>query len=201
MSIAEEKRVAFTKQLRDLRDSDAKEIVFSPLLTSDERKFVHKISQDFGLKSKSAGKAAARFITVMKKNANSQKVAGIAPILWTPQHDTLQGLADPCFATAAKKFVINDYRVRESGSKTNVPTDFRTTGQVVGTYAEAQKQRAANSNYHSIQKKRSALPASHYREAVCNLLKEHQIVLISGETGTIRFVLSLVAAFFFLITY
>lgn len=191
MSIAEEKRVAFTKQLRDLRDSDIKEIVFSPLLTSDERKFVHKISQDFGLKSKSTGKATARFITVMKKNANSQRIAGVAPLLWTPQHDTLQSLADPCFVAAAKKYQINDYRVREAGAKSNAPTDTRSIGQVVGTYADAQKQRIANSNYQFIQKKRATLPASHYRQAVCNLLKEHQIVLISGETGMLLYCMSL----------
>lgn len=184
MSISEEKRVSFTKLLRDLRDSVSDKVTFDASLTSDERKFVHKISQDFGLKSKSQGKDAKRFITVTKKGGNTQKVAGVAPVLWAPHHNTLQGLADSCFQIVFKNHQIdfNTTRSRVSAVKAAGPV----VHEVVKTYADAQNKRVSHSSYENIQRKRNTLPASLYKQAVCNLLKEHQIVLISGETGTNR---------------
>ncbi len=185
MSISEEKRVSITKQLRDLRDSEASQVVFGAELTADERKFVHKVSQDFGLKSKSQGKDEKRFITVLKKKGNTQKVAGVAPILWAPHNPTIQSLADQCFTAVAKNNSIPNFlRGKGSFGKPSATTSPQVA-QLVATYPEAQKQRRANSHYDSIQRKRNTLPASHYKQAVCNLLKDHQIVLISGETGVI----------------
>lgn len=182
MSISEEKRVAYTKLLRDLRDSVSDKVVFDSTLTSDERKFVHKISQDFGLKSKSQGKDEKRFITVTKKGGNTQKIAGVAPILWAPHHSVVQGLGDQCFQLVAQnhKIDFNATRSRVAAVRAEGPV----TPAVVKTYADSQSKRFAHGNYESIQRKRNTLPASHYKQAVCNLLKEHQIVLISGETGT-----------------
>lgn len=181
MSISEEKRVTFTKLLRDLRDSVSDKVVFDSSLTSDERKFVHKISQDFGLKSKSQGKDEKRFITVTKKSGNTQKIAGVAPILWAPHHNTLQSLSDSCFQVVSKNHKINFNATRSRVAAERAEGPF--TPSVVKTYADAQSKRTSHSNYESIQRKRNTLPASHYKQAVCNLLKEHQIVLISGETG------------------
>lgn len=186
-SISEDKRVAFTKQLRDLRDSEASQVVFSPALTSDERKFVHKISQDFGLKSKSQGVGEKRFITVLKKSSNVQKSSGLAPVLWSPHNNTLQALHDACFSAVCQSNIgvpANKGRAKTVDHHAGVASQPYDGAPQRDAYASAQAQRLSNSKYDSIQKKRSLLPAAHYRMAVCNLLKEHQIVLISGETGT-----------------
>jgi HrpA-like RNA helicase len=182
--ISEEKRVLFTRQLRELRDSDAAQVVFSPSLTSDERKFVHKISQEFGLKSKSQGVDEKRFITVLKKKNNAQKASGLAPVLWSPHNFTIQALSDPAFATVARTILSPRANAKgpqkQSGGQ---GASSRSYDIPVEVYNEAQRKRSENKNYRSIQQKRNALPAAHYRTAVCNLLREHQIVLISGETG------------------
>lgn len=184
-SISEDKRVAYTKQLRDLRDSEASQVVFSASLTSDERKFVHKISQDFGLKSKSQGVGEKRFITVLKKSSNVQKSSGLAPVLWAPHNSTVQALSDNCFRAVCRNnnSTVNVGRVKIVDGAVGAALPYDGAPQR-DAYASAQAQRLANSKYESIQKKRNMLPAAHYRMAVCNLLKEHQIVLISGETGS-----------------
>jgi len=182
--ISEEKRVSITQQLQNLRDSDASEIAFSSSLTTDERKFVHKISQEFGLKSKSQGVGENRFITVLKKKSNVQKASGMAPALWSPHKNTIQALSDPIFVTASQ---MQENLVIRSNSKRKTPNDsdigMKNYTILLDSYEQAQKARQENKNFNSIQKKRSTLPAAHYRQAVCNLLKQHQIVLISGETG------------------
>ena len=187
-SISEDKRVVFTKQLRELRDSDKNQIVFGAELTSDERKFVHKISQDFGLKSKSQGVGEKRFISVLKKASNAQKVSGQAPILWSPNNAAVQLLSDSCFASVAnsKQYAgLNRSRQQftaNGGATRSPPTDGQLQQQIAAYHA-AQSKRSNHNNYSTIQKKRALLPASHHRMAVCNLLHEHQMVLISGETG------------------
>ena len=185
--ISEENRVEFTKRLQGLRDSDLGEIAFSPNLTSDERKFVHKIAQEFGLKSKSQGKDEKRFITVLKKKNNATKIAGSAPVLWHPHNSTVQALADPAFQSVAKLQANQPTSaaksIKHKSSENNNALSTRDYSIPIEHYNDAQQKRLQNKNYHTIQRKRGTLPAAHYRTAVCNLLKEHQIVLISGETG------------------
>jgi HrpA-like RNA helicase len=182
--ISEEKRVLFTKQLLELRDSKLEQVAFSASLTSDERKFVHKISQEYGLKSKSQGSGDNRFITVLKKKGNVQKASGAAPALWVPHHTTLQALSDPTFMTAASRPAMKSGSFRGKPlCELTAPAAARDFSIPIDHYNAAQQARLHNKQYHSIQKKRAMLPAAHYRSAVCNLLKEHQMVLISGETG------------------
>jgi hypothetical protein len=194
-SISEDKRVAFTKQLRDFRDSDSNQLVFSAVLTTDERKFVHKISQDFGLKSKSQGLGVNRFISVLKKNSNAQKGAGLAPMIWHPHHLSSQLLSTGCFAAVANnKNYQNSINKKGKPSQRQQqvtaqcsPQDEQKWRALQESYYKAQAARASNKGYAEIQRKRSLLPASHHRMAVCSLLREHQIVLISGETGMLYF--------------
>lgn len=181
--ISEEKRVYLTQQVRELRDSTATQIAFSSSLTSDERKFVHKIAQEFGLKSKSQGKDDNRFITVLKRKENIQKSSGLTPALWHPHGSVLQALSDPAFqvflasAPGHKQSSVKGV----NGSAAVVPArDFSIPPEA---YHAAQQIRRQNRNYAIIQKKRNSLPAAQYRDSVCDLLKRHQIVLVSGETG------------------
>ena len=171
--ISEEKRVLFTRQLRELRDSDASQVVFSPTLTPDERKFVHKISQEFGLKSKSQGVDEKRFITVLKKKANAQKASGLAPVLWSPHNMTIQALSDPAFAAVARTVLSprgNTKGAQKQSGGQGTHSSGRSYDIPVEVYNEAQRRRSEDKNYRSIQQKRNALPAAHYRTAVCNLL-------------------------------
>ena len=60
-------RIRFTKQLIKLRDDTVTEVVFSNELSNIERKFLHKLAEELGLKSKSTGMNDNRKITVTKQ--------------------------------------------------------------------------------------------------------------------------------------
>lgn len=182
--ISEEKRVQFTKQLRELRDSNLEQLAFPASLSPDDRKFIHKIAQEFGLKSKSQGGGDNRFITVLKKKSNVQKASGLAPVLWAPHQSTVQALSDPAFAAANQPLARKaSFRTKKTAGGGGPAVPARNYEIPIEHYHAAQHARQSNKNYSGIQKKRNQLPAAHYRTAVCNLLKENQIVLISGETG------------------
>jgi HrpA-like RNA helicase len=195
MSISEKSRVEFTKKLRDLRDNPStRNVVFASTLTTDERKFVHKISTEFGLKSKSSGKDDRRFITVSKKENNSQRASGLAPVIWSPFKTSIPLLGDGSFA-AVRSGDRGGNRYDTAGVGSDDPSRQhgghraqQLRARVCQAYAQAQAQRRGNSAFVSMQAKRAFLPAWQHQGAVCTLLKEHQIVLISGETGAHTYV-------------
>ena len=59
-------RIKIEKQLDHFCTSDEIELQFPPTLSSEERRFVHSHAPKLGLKSKSQGKAANRFLVVSK---------------------------------------------------------------------------------------------------------------------------------------
>jgi hypothetical protein len=69
-TVSETDRIRFTRVLMDFRENDEKERLELPTtLTNTERKFVHEIAGQLGLKSKSTGKGESRRISVTKLNA------------------------------------------------------------------------------------------------------------------------------------
>ena len=79
-TVDESMRINFTRQLLQLRDEAVTEVVFPNTLDNIERKFLHKLSEELGLKSKSHGKGENRKITVCKKSS-AEGLGGAEPDL------------------------------------------------------------------------------------------------------------------------
>lgn len=66
-TVSEEYRIQLTQLLMRLRENDNEESITLPAdLTNTQRKFVHELSKQLGLKSKSYGKGEARKVVVSK---------------------------------------------------------------------------------------------------------------------------------------
>ena len=59
-TVREEMRIYFTKQLYQLREEEVHELTFPATLTNIERKFLHKLAEELGLKSRSKGVGKSR---------------------------------------------------------------------------------------------------------------------------------------------
>ena len=76
-TVPESTRIRFTKILSDMRENPNLDTLEMPTdLTNTERKFLHTLAMQLGLKSKSVGKGDARKI-VIRKLSNSKKIAGV----------------------------------------------------------------------------------------------------------------------------
>jgi len=76
-TVPESTRIHFTKILSDMRENPNLPTLEMPTdLTNTERKFLHQLAIQLGLKSKSVGKGDDRRI-VIRKLANSKKIAGV----------------------------------------------------------------------------------------------------------------------------
>ena len=192
-AISEERRIEFTRKLLELRDDVVDHLSFPSDLTNTERKFLHKISQEYGLKSKSAGKGDNRYITVRKQDAKKpSKAAGsngaseysTMPLSWIPDPQTVVLLSDPSLHSQGS--TLTPSKPSSSMAATNKYNNGAprvNKAALLQSYAVAQEKRRANREYSSIQAKRQKLPAFEFRDVVLEAIRDHQIVLISGETG------------------
>ncbi len=72
-TVSEETRIKFTKMMLDLRENEGVNSIEMPCgLSNTERKFLHVLSAQLGLKSKSNGKGEERRITITKLNLHSK---------------------------------------------------------------------------------------------------------------------------------
>jgi CRP-like cAMP-binding protein len=64
--VTEQFRVGMDAQLKALREGGVEEFAFPPDLSNDQRRFVHRHCQEYGLVTESRGEGEARYITVTK---------------------------------------------------------------------------------------------------------------------------------------
>lgn len=183
-------RIRFTKQLLKLRDDTVTEVVFSNDLTNIERKFLHKLSEELGLKSKSSGMNENRKITVTKQRAGAEK--GETDVLHKYEmksktfellkaHFGIDGAKSSLCTSPSISTHIADLPRNPAFAK---PATLLTDAAMLkSAYNKAQSERERRSGHKLSEHKRSLLPAYHHKSAVSSLIKQEQIVLISGETG------------------
>jgi HrpA-like RNA helicase len=188
-TVREDLRIKFTRQLYKLREGDVKEVVFPNDLTGVERKFLHKLAEELGLKSKSNGKGNDRRITVTKPSEDGDDDTGDAetPLVTLNQH-TLEilnrglpaSLITEVPASSSMKASDGHNIYRESSKPSSLIDDISA---IEAAYNRAQAERVKKPTYEAMARKRASLPAFYHQAAVSTLIKEQQIVLISGETG------------------
>eukprot|EP01041_Mallomonas_annulata_P010633 gene10633-22198_t len=180
-TVREEMRILFNKQLRRLREDEVSEIVFPSTLNNIERKFLHSLAEELGLKSRSRGIVPNRYITVTK--ANSTNEAAFAN--FSLRNDSIEQLE--LYLQSTSLPISSNF-----GSANTNPSSHHKTKQkihkkniqpIIESYNVAQQTMLSKPNYNIMKLKRSQLPAFSHHQEVCSLVKDHQIVLVSGETG------------------
>lgn len=185
-------RIRFTKQLTKLRDDTVTEVVFSNELTNIERKFLHKLSEQLGLKSKSSGMNENRKITVTKQPTITEQQIDEQLHKYEMNTRTAALLTSHFSGENCQSVAINGRTVTSATSDgvesknaaySKPSTLLADAAALKAAYTKAQSERQKKPSYAAVEQKRSLLPASSYKEAVSSLIKKEQIVLVSGETG------------------
>ena len=182
-------RIRFTKQLIKLRDDTVTEVVFSNELTNIERKFLHKLAEELGLKSKSSGMNENRKITVTKQSAGIDNLADSELHKFELNSKTLDLLKLHFAGTSAPDTngTLHNSAEKVDQKKSSVhskPATLLSDMEMLkSAHSKAQSEREKRPGYALCEQKRSQLPAFHHKGAVSSLIKKEQIVLVSGETG------------------
>ena len=186
-TVAEDMRIRFTRMLLKLREDTVKEVVFPSDLNNIERKFLHKLAEELGLKSKSHGKGDDRKITVTKPSegggGNESNGAEFARFTLNPR--TLDVLQKNISSIAVVNPLADDANaVYNRSSEYAKASSIYDDAQIIrSAYVKAQAERQKKPIYPTMKSKRESLPAFFHQDAVTSLIKQEQIVLVSGETG------------------
>jgi ABC-type glutathione transport system ATPase component len=183
-------RIKFTKQLNNLRDDTVTEVVFSNELTNIERKFLHKLSEELGLKSKSSGLNENRKITVTKQSAANSKQADSDLHMYEMDKRTSDLLklhyskgtpagSNSTASTTASK-ASDSMRNKGYSKAASLSED---SVMLKAAHLKAQSEKEKRPGYALSEQRRALLPAFLHKSAVSSLIKQEQIVLVSGETG------------------
>ena len=208
-AVPESLRIRFTRELHALREGEVSEVVFSSSLSAVERKFLHSLSQELGLTSKSRGKDENRFITVTKgkkKGAGNEQVEHpffemlpkTEEELRLPVKNYLHVLSSLRKARYSSKNGCGgssnngDHKGKRSpkSAKPLESIDNKKKGKfylpskdTAEHFQKRQQQRKQNKEYSSIQHKRKSLPSLNHVCDVVEMVRHNQVCLISGETG------------------
>lgn len=189
--VPESLRIRFTRELNALREGTVSEVNFPPTLSTVERKFLHSLSQELGLTSKSKGKDEKRFITVTKgKKSGANNDAIVHPFFdLSPltKKELLPSLTSYTRALSntetAKGRKLNAKHSATSKNGQKRGNRYATTEKSTEHFLQRQAQRRNNKEYKDIQNKRQSLPSFNHANDVVDMVRNHQISLISGETG------------------
>eukprot|EP00439_Symbiodinium_sp_Y106_P011260 s4620_g1.t1 len=172
-----------------IKSSDGEASVsFPSCLSAEERKYIHHIAEQFGLKHESKGRGDARFICVSRDLAKARRRGlqggqGVdeEPLLSWPTA-AWEALAHPLVAHSAKG---QNTEAAESSSPLE-PVSPRTIDRMLGTRPLRQPPKQALTKgikETSLLAIRRSLPAWTSREGLIEAASRHQVTLVVGETG------------------
>ncbi|XP_015929708.1 3'-5' RNA helicase YTHDC2 isoform X2 [Parasteatoda tepidariorum] len=180
--VGEEFRIAIHLSIKNFRQNEEqKEYEFPSSFTSCERCYVHRYCQQLGLKSKSRGEGANRFLTVYKKEGSTIVQAdAVYQFGHTSKRHTVNLLQRfPITARERQELLPPTERDRIMGQDTAREVS-RTIGRL-GSGIPMIPPRRCENEYTPF---RQTLPIWNCQEEILQMISCHQVVLISGETGS-----------------
>ena len=188
-------KIRFAKQLNALREGELKEVCFPANLEIVERKFIHKLSEELGLKSKSSGKGENRYITVRKPMGGATGGVGrdgqelevpkfkfTSASLKTLRPLLLSGNSGGSGGEGMGGAGLTS--VRSSGRNAHKSKSLAEENDFLrASHARAEAERRAHPGYKEMQRGRAKLSSASYKDELCHMVMHNQVCLVSGETG------------------
>ncbi|XP_035383083.1 3'-5' RNA helicase YTHDC2 isoform X2 [Electrophorus electricus] len=182
--IDEEVKISVNISLERFHYSDEKELEFPSSFTSSERAFVHRLAQSLGYISKSRGKGSHRFLTIWKKDG-SQKARSIMTFDLTHNSKYVVRSLLQMFPITNKERTDLLPRMKRGQSISLETGDSnrdknRTSGRLNNGIPQVPQRRGSS----DLECFRRALPVFERHEEIVATIKENQVVLVVGETGS-----------------
>ncbi|KAK7491702.1 hypothetical protein BaRGS_00016958 [Batillaria attramentaria] len=179
--IGEEVKIGIHLAIERFRlDENRKDLEFPSSFTATERAYIHRMAQSLGLKSKSKGKGANRFLTLYKKEGSGLGgwVAGFQ-LARNSRHQVMS-LLQRLPLTTRERADLQPRTHKMSVSEVTREFNKTTTGRLNNGVPQVPPRRG-ESDLNSF---RQTLPVYHMREEILATINNNQVSLVSGETGS-----------------
>nr|XP_055054283.1 3'-5' RNA helicase YTHDC2 isoform X2 [Misgurnus anguillicaudatus] len=177
--IDEEVKIAVNISLERFLHSDEKELDFPSSLTNTERAFIHRLAQSLGYISKSRGKGSSRYLTVRKKDGTEMARSVMTCDLTYNSKHVVRNLLHR-FPISSKERTELLPRTERTTSSDAGDGKSRTSGRLSHGISQVPQKRGPS----ELDGFRRALPVYERQNEIVQTIKENQVVLVLGETGS-----------------
>ncbi|XP_071845788.1 3'-5' RNA helicase YTHDC2-like isoform X2 [Apostichopus japonicus] len=164
-------------------DETKRELEFPSSLDSTQRKYIHQLVAQLGLKSKSKGSGLNRYLTLFKKDGTS--LADKIPICHLTQvsRNELQALFQrlPVSVRERQELLPRMERRRLGPNDSNPAREMaKTTGRLNSGLPQTPPARRKS----DLDEFRKSLPIFAMKDEIIRLITNNRVTIISGETGS-----------------
>ncbi|XP_049836121.1 3'-5' RNA helicase YTHDC2-like isoform X3 [Schistocerca gregaria] len=178
--VGEEVRIAVNLRLKKfLKSEDCKEFEFPSSLTRIERAYIHMLARDIGLRSKSRGKGANRYLTVYKREGSSIVQADAVFQLGRASRQHIFMVLHKYPLTNKERHELLPLTERD-----RLTTEVKDVNKTMGRLNNAIPQVPPYSVNQELLPYRKQLPIWNMREEILQVVNNNQVVIIAGETGS-----------------
>ncbi|XP_071794185.1 3'-5' RNA helicase YTHDC2-like isoform X2 [Asterias amurensis] len=180
--VGEEIKISVNIAIQEFRHNETKkELEFPSSLNNTERAYIHGLAQNFGLKSKSKGKGASRYLTLFKKEKNKQGSIATFDLTRDSRNES-HGLLQRFPVNQRERLELQPRMERRrygvpGGQPRETP---KTTGRLNNGIAQTPAKRAGS----DLDSFRQTLPVYLMKDEIMQTINRHRVVMISGETGS-----------------
>ncbi|XP_073697034.1 3'-5' RNA helicase YTHDC2-like isoform X1 [Garra rufa] len=179
--IDEEVKIAVNIALERFRYSDDKELDFPSSLTNSERAFIHRLAQSLGYVSKSRGKGSSRYLTVKKKDGTEGSRSTMSCSLSHSSKHMVQSLLQRFPITSKERGELQPRTERAVFTSPDASdSKSRTSGRLSHGISQVPQKRGPS----ELDCFRRVLPVYERQEEIIKTIRENQVVLVLGETGS-----------------
>ncbi|XP_056313163.1 3'-5' RNA helicase YTHDC2 [Danio aesculapii] len=179
--IDEEVKIAVNIALERFQYSDEKELDFPSSLTNSERAFIHRLAQSLGYISKSRGKGCSRFLTVRKKDGTEAQRSSMSCSLSPSCRALVQSLMQRFPISSRERSQLQPHAERGLQSPPDATdSKSRSSGRLSHGIPQVPPRRSVS----ELDSFRKALPVYELQEQIVQTIRDQQVVLVLGETGS-----------------
>ncbi|GAA6095870.1 3'-5' RNA helicase YTHDC2 isoform X1 [Tachysurus ichikawai] len=182
--VNEEVKIAVNIALERFQYSDQREMEFPSSLTSTERAFVHRLAQSLGYISKSRGKRIHRVLTIWKKDCPESAQSVMTFNLTHNSKFVVQNLLQRFPITSKERTDLLQRTERGLVASPEAAGNGRDKNRMNGPLNNKIPQVPQKRGPSELESFRRSLPVYERQEEIVTTIKENQVVLIVGETGS-----------------
>ncbi|KAG8456301.1 hypothetical protein GDO86_002185 [Hymenochirus boettgeri] len=155
---------------------------FPSSLTSTERAFIHRLAQSLGLVSKSKGKGPNRYLTLRKKDGSEFANALMSCSLAQNSKQTMRSLIQRFPLTNKERAEL--LPKTEQGNMAAAEAESRELSKSSGRLNNGIPQVPVKRGDSEFDYFRHSLPVFQKQDEIVTIIKDNNVVLIVGETGS-----------------
>ncbi|XP_052279613.1 3'-5' RNA helicase YTHDC2-like isoform X2 [Dreissena polymorpha] len=179
--ISEEVKIGINLAIERFRmNEQQKELEFPSSLTATERAYIHRRAEELGLKHKSRGQNASRHLVLAKKEGTKADIRSAVLQLVRSSKFQIANLLQRFPLTSKEKLELLPNMDKAMVNEVSKELARTATGRLNNGLPQVPPGRGSSELSSFTQ----ALPVNRYRDTILDTIRNSQVCMVSGETGS-----------------